>query len=157
MFKYKYTIATLLLLVLPALFILISKWNKEKIKSDNLLINNIKFSGEIVDLKVSGNHLFGIIRLKVDSTNTKMFLPSDVNMYPYRIKDSIAEIYHYVSHDLKKGIKVKVDSDKKIISFYDRDIFMYDLDMWIVTEKENIKFIRNNTIIGYDVSSVDLE
>ena len=82
MFKYKYTIATLLLLVLPALFILISKWSKEKIKSDNLLTNNIKFSGEIVDLKVSRNHLFGIIKLQVDNTNTKVFLPSDVNMYP---------------------------------------------------------------------------
>lgn len=147
MFKHKYTIVILLSLFLFTLFILINKWNKEKIKSDVLLTNNIKFSGEILDLKVSKNHLFGIIKLKVDNTNTKMFLPPDTNMYPYKIKDSIAEVYHYISNDLKKGIRVEVNSNDRIISFYNGETFMYDLDMWIITEKENIKFIKENTVI----------
>ena len=147
MFKYRYTPLVLLMFIVLTFLLFVKKWNKDKLESDTLLTNNIEFEGEIIDLKVSDNHLFGIIKLKVDNTNTKIFLSSDINIYPYRIKDSIAEVYNYISYDLRKGIRVKVNSNKRCVSFYNNNTFMYDLDMWIITEKENVDFIKNNTFI----------
>src|SRR5690554_946674 len=143
----KHRLIFLLLLILSGFFVLFIIWNSQKTNSDELLANNVEFSGKIVGLKVSNNHLFSIITIKIDSTTTKEFLPSGTQTYPYRIKDSVAEIYHYTSTYLQKGTRVKLNSNQKKIRFYNRNSFMYELDMWIITEKENIEFIKNNTSI----------
>lgn len=143
----KYRLLFLSLLILSGFFVLFIMWNSQKTNSDELLANNVEFSGKIVGLKVSNNHLFSIITIKIDSTNTQEFLSLDTTAFPYQIKDSVAEIYHYTSTYLQKGTRVKVNSNQKKIRFYNRNSFMYELDMWIITEKENIEFIKNNTSI----------
>ncbi len=59
--KYKYGIPIIILLVLNSV-IQNKKREKEK-KIYDLISNDVKFSGVVTDLKVSGNHDFGVISI----------------------------------------------------------------------------------------------
>lgn len=150
MFKYKTTKFILLILMLIISLLLIKFWNTEKLESEKMLSNNIKFEGVITKLNISKNHAFGIITLKILKANVKEFSPSIHNdIYPYAIRDSVAEIYHYVSPTLKIGMRVELDSEKKNIKFYDKDVFMYDSDIAIISEELDIKFVQDNSLIKW--------
>src|SRR5690554_4651776 len=99
----KYRITLILLLILSGVFALFVSWNNQKVTDDVLLTNDVEFSGKIIGLKVSNNHLFGIITVKIDSTNTQEFLSLGTTAFPYQIKDSMTKIYHYTSSYLQKG------------------------------------------------------
>lgn len=122
MIKHKYTIVVLIILV-PIFFVIQNnKWGKEKKISDRLIANGIKFSGIITDLKMSRNHEFGIIELRVIKSDTSKFLPSiNERMFPYAINDSIAEAYDSVTYVLKKGDSVEVDYNEKVIKFFHKN------------------------------------
>jgi hypothetical protein len=148
MFKYKATKFIILLSILIILPFFFKFWHGEDLKSKKLLSNNITFTGVITDLKISRNHAFGVITLKVVKANTKMFLPTiEKDIYPYAIKDSVAEIYHYISPELKKGMSVELDSDKKNINFFDKNTFIYNSDIAIISSDIDIKFVQKNSLI----------
>ncbi|MFP3507879.1 hypothetical protein, partial [Burkholderia sp. SIMBA_062] len=74
--------------------------------------NNVEFVGNIISFQKSSNHAFGIIRLKIIKKNIKNFDEIlDKGIYPYKIKDKIAELYCTVSVDRKVGETVKVVSN----------------------------------------------
>lgn len=106
--------------------------------------NGIFFTGTITDFTESNNHSFGIIKIKLTNSNKKCFVNSGV-IYPYQINDSVVEIYHTVSYRLHKGIKVKLDSNKQIISFFELNNLIYTSQITVITDENDIKFVKNNS------------
>lgn len=151
MFKYKST--PLVLLILISLFLIfiyfINKSSNIEVKnSEELMKNNIEFSGTITNLNISNNHAFGIMQLKIDKTNKTKFNPIvNDKLFPYAINDSIAEIYHFIPLELKKGYKAIIKSNTKTISFYDKDRFLFEWEISIVSSETDKKFVKENTIL----------
>lgn len=147
MFKYKYTpIIFIVFFIILAVVYFLS--GKEIEKNNNLLNNNVKFSGIITNLNVSRNHAFGILQVKIIETNNSLFKCSlGDRIYPYSIKASIAEIYHYIPLEIKEGYKVLLNSNNKTISFYNGNKFLYQSDISIITEETDIEFVKKHSII----------
>ena len=124
--------------------------SKEYDERDKLLDNGIVFSGTIVNTSVSLNGTFGIIKIKLDSSNVKEYAKfSDEYLFPYRIKDSIAEIYCYVP--LHQGITIgvttlKLESDKRFIKIFINDKKTIESDLFINTSERNLKYVKKHTI-----------
>lgn len=122
---------------------------KEEKKLDKLLDNGIVFSGKVIDTKISSNHCFGIAVIKVDSSNVKEYAKfSDEYLFPYRIKDSIAEIYTYVPAELEASYgktKVSLNSNKRLL-YYITEGKTIEGDLFINTSERNIKYVKKHTI-----------
>ena len=151
MFKYKSSpIVMAILLGFVAVFVIIvyQSSKKEILQNDKTIKNNIVFSGIITNLNVSGNHAFGILQLKIIETNNNSFNFNTQNyIFPYKIKDSIAEIYTHISiPEIEKGYKVVVNSNNKTITVFDGDKFLYEWDIYFVKENRDINFVKENTI-----------
>ncbi|RKS26192.1 hypothetical protein CLV94_1249 [Flavobacterium endophyticum] len=146
--KYKYSIVIIIVLLIIASIIQNKNSDKEK-KVSHLMSNNIKFSGIITDLKISKNHTFGVITLKINETNDKKFNPiiNEKYLFPYAIKDSVAEIYTTVSDILKRGDSVKVDSDNKEVVFSNKNGILYLGQIYITSVKRDIEFVKENSIL----------
>ena len=123
--------------------------SKESEKVDKLLNNGIIFSGIVIDTNVSSNGTFGIIRVKIDSSNVKEYSQlSDNYLFPYRIKDSIAEIYCTVpSYDeIEYGkTKVYINSDLRKLSF-DTGKLQFNSSLYINTDDTNLMYVKKHTI-----------
>lgn len=147
MFKYKYT--TIVFVVFFVIILIVYFLSGKVIeKNDNLLNNNVKFSGIITNLNVSRNHAFGILELKMIETNNNLFKSSlGDRIYPYAIKGSVAEIYHYIPLEIKEGYKVLLNSNNKTISFYDGNKFLYESDISIITEGTDVEFVKKHSIL----------
>jgi len=92
----------------------------QKRLSDKMMTNDVMLSGIVTDAKVSGNHAFGILRIKILKSNVRNFNPvSGKNLFPYNIRDKFGEIYHQVPYQLKVGTRAELDSNKRTVSFYD--------------------------------------
>ena len=151
MFKYKSTpIVLIILLSLFSIFIFFTYrfGAKETVKNNDLMKNNIVFSGIITNLNISNNHAFGIMTLKITETNNHLFKSSKGNeIYPYSINDSVAEVYHFIPLEIKKGYKAVVNSNDKIISIYDGNKFLYEWEISIVSSDIDIEFVKQHTIM----------
>ncbi|TDP58642.1 hypothetical protein [Flavobacterium dankookense] len=151
MFKYKSTPVILLILIslfFTFIYFVNKSSNVEVKKNKELMKNNIEFSGIITNINISNNHAFGIMQLKIDKTNKAKFNPiADDKLFPYAINDSIAEIYHFIPLELKKGYKAIIKSNSKIISFYDKDKFLFEWEISIISSETDKKFVKENTII----------
>lgn len=122
--------------------------SKEYDQRDKLLDNGIVFSGTIVNTSISSNGTFGIAVIKLDSSNVKEYANFSNNyLFPYRIKDSIAEIYCYLSDD-SKGNRIKVVSNNRKIYFYVNDkLISHDsTSLFINTSERNLKYVKKHTI-----------
>lgn len=150
MLKYNKSIVIIvfLCLIFFLFFVIVTVSKKEIAKNDTLIKNNIEFSGIITNLNISQNHAFGILRLKVLNTNKKIFKAISGNIvYPYAIENSIAEVYTQIPiPEIKKGYKVVVNSNKKTITFYEKDKFLYEWEISLIQEDLDIKYIEQNTI-----------
>ncbi|QNK62557.1 hypothetical protein H7F33_18790 [Pedobacter sp. PAMC26386] len=73
-----------------------------------------------MDTKISGNHSFGVLLLKVDSVEKGKFIDTLLKqgIYPYKIRGGMAEVYTCVPYNIQKGTKVVVDSDKKTVFYH---------------------------------------
>ena len=121
---------------------------KEIEKNDNLLNNNVKFSGIITNLNISRNHAFGILELKILDSNIYLFNFSKGNkIYPYSIKGTIAEIYHYIPLEIKVGYKVLLNSNNKTVSFFDGNKFLYQYNISVITEETDVEFVKKHSNI----------
>lgn len=149
MFKYKSTpIILLIFLVIFSIYIaFVINLGKTEVKNNSeLMKNNIQFTGIITNIKISGNHAFGILQLKIVETNNHSFssLLND-KLYPYAIKGDVAEIYHFIPLELKEGYKVVFNSNSETLKVYNHDKFLYEWEVSIVTEKTDINFVKENT------------
>lgn len=122
------------------------------LKEMKLLKNGVVFEGKILKIYTSNNHNFGLILVKITSSNKKTFkkrLPE--NIFPYQIKDSIAEIYTIIDFEenyINKHIKLISDKEK---------IYIIDQNKHIISSSgiriqdggDDAKFIKENTILDY--------
>ncbi|TPD65397.1 hypothetical protein [Flavobacterium microcysteis] len=156
--KYKYIIPIIIILLIVNSIIQDKNWEKEK-RIHDLISNDIKFSGVITDLKISRNHDFGVITIKIKETNRKEFNPilNAKYLFPYAIKDSVAEIYITVSSNLKKGDFVKVDSNNEEAIFSNASGIIYRGQILITSEETNIDFVKENSALTkqYLISILD--
>jgi hypothetical protein len=137
-------------LVFICMVIVIFKCNSKEVEElHKVLDNGIVFSGKVIDTKISSNHCFGIAVIKVDSSNVKEYAKfSDEYLFPYRIKDSIAEIYTYVPAELEASYgktKVSLNSNKRLL-YYITEGKTIEGDLFINTSERNIKYVKKHTI-----------
>ncbi len=148
MFKHKASplILFILLLLFSPFFYINFKANEEESKeNETLMSNNIEFEGIVTNTKVTGNHSFGIIELKLSKSNISEFnKKTKIGIYPYKIEGNVAEIYCTVSTERKKGDTVKVVSNEQTVYYnYEKSKEMGSL--YIVSDSYNIDFVKNNT------------
>jgi hypothetical protein len=137
-------------LVFICMVIVIFKCNSKEVEELNKVLDNgIVFSGKVIDTKISSNHCFGIAVIKVDSSNVKEYAKfSDEYLFPYRIKDSIAEIYTYVPAELEASYgktKVSLNSNKRLL-YYITEGKTIEGDLFINTSERNLKYVKKHTI-----------
>jgi hypothetical protein len=152
MFKHKSSpivLAILFIVICILVFIVYRSSCKELEKGNNLMKNNIEFSGIITNLNVSGNHAFGILQLKITETNRNLFKSSlGSEIYPYTIKDSVAEIYtHIALPEIEKGYKVVVNSNNQTITVYDGYKFLYEWEISMVIGETDMEFVKKYSIL----------
>ncbi|RBL93165.1 hypothetical protein [Chitinophaga flava] len=140
------------LIILTTIFIIFfCAWCRSIIRNDDkynsLFKNHIRFSGKIVSLNVSGNHAYGIIRIKVEKTNTNAFTDSIHSaVFPYKIKEGYAEFYGYVPVTTKTGYDILLDSDKRILEIYDHEKNISTSGVNVSFESDNIMFVNRHTM-----------
>jgi len=119
-------------------------------KTNKLLDNNIYFTGTLIYMKASNNHIYGLIRVKIDSSNVKNYYKqSDDYIFPYRIENDTAEIYCYVP--ILSGLtydktKVILDSNKRNVYFYENNKEIAAATLFINGSEIDKAFIKKNTI-----------
>lgn len=115
---------------------------------DQVMLNNLLLQGEVLEVKTSRNHSFGILLLKLDSVNTGKFVDTSLRegIYPYKVKDGKAEVYAGIPAGIQKGDKVVVDSDKKMAFYhYTKEDKHYKGDLGIVIDPSDIDYVKENT------------
>lgn len=122
---------------------------KEQTKiRDRVLLNKLRFQGEVLDVKTSGNHSFGILLLKLDYITIGEFSDTLLKngIYPYKMKDGKAELYAGISTGIQKGDKVIVDSDKKkAFYYYIKDNKHCEGDFGVITNPFDIDYVKKNS------------
>jgi hypothetical protein len=113
---------------------------------DKVLNNNVTFKGYVIDYRVSNNHRFGVIQLKLTESSVKIFNDSLQNgIYPYKIFGDIAEMYMTIGDlDYDDTIAVKLKS-QEIIYEATKDHPKYISELNVIKDSENIKFVKKKT------------
>jgi hypothetical protein len=137
-------------LLIAALLTSIFVWFKlsaiEHDKYAPLMLNQVRFSGQIVSLNPSRNHRFGIVGIKLQSTNSdKIAKTKDSILFPYRIEDHYAEVYCYVPYIARIGDSIKLDSDKRLLEVLRNDSVIDSARVDINFDRTNIDFVNRNT------------
>jgi hypothetical protein len=147
MYKESKIIFPVLIVIMAIIAFLAYKSGQKEIKRDEKLIRNgIVFSGIVEDYKISNNHCFGILKLKITESNRPFFeCKSKKIFYPYKIKDTIAEIYIHIC-DIQNGFKVKLNSNNKTVTVLKGNDILQELEIAMVHEDTDINFARKNTI-----------
>lgn len=112
------------------------------------MFNDLFFQGEVLEIKSSRNHSFGILLLKLDSVNTGKFIDTLLKegIYPYKVKGGKAEVYCGVPDGIQKGDRVVIDSGKKMAFYhYSNEAKTYKGDLSIVIDSEDIDYVKENT------------
>ena len=143
--KYIYILLISFLLII--IFWYKKSSEKEIQNSKNALSNNVIFKGKINYLKISENHAFGIIGLEITESNIKNFEKKlGKKIFPYKIRNSYAEIYATVNIERKNGEIVEVVSDSSTIYYNPQNTNELG-DLFLISDPINIKFIKENTKI----------
>ncbi len=119
------------------------KLNKEEEKK---LHNGVEFSGEVVSIRTSNNHSFGIIFLKLKKANLSNFSKANpTEEYPYRISGVDAELYTSIPDGISPGDIVSVNSNKATVTYYyKKQKERHEGFLSIIADPYNIKFIGEN-------------
>lgn len=135
----------LLLVFVFMVFYLVKDSDKHMKKMNKYLDNSIIFEGQVNRIQVSNNHAFGILELKIIQSNVKEFDQKPKNgIYPYKIRNGIAELYGTVSIERKAGDYVKVVSNEHIIYFNPQDSKEKG-SLYLLSDPNNIDFVKKNT------------
>lgn len=119
---------------------------KEYDENNKVLKNGIIFEGVVTDIKISRNHSFGVLTVNVFNSNVKEFSKKlKHGIYPYQIKGEQAEIYLPIFIERQIGDSVKLVSNKQII-YYKGEKSKDEGDVYIITEPEDIDFVKENTM-----------
>ncbi|GJN58630.1 hypothetical protein ELAN_21850 [Elizabethkingia anophelis] len=116
-------------------------------QSAEYLRNNVEFEGYVTGFEQSNNHAFGIIHLKLTKSNISEFNKIiDQGIYPYKIKDGMAELYTSIPEGLQKNDIYIINSNRHKYSFIDKtQKNTYISDLFIITDSFDIDFVKKNT------------
>jgi hypothetical protein len=119
---------------------------REDASQDKLLMNHVNLTGTITSYIKSNNHSFGIVKFKVIKSNEEEidFSKSEF-LFPYRIKKKYAEFYGYVPMEAKIGQTINLNSDERSVKFYENKIKLAEVTLTISTDKQNMKYVKENT------------
>lgn len=121
--------------------------SKEYHEKNKVLNNGVVFEGIVTDIKISRNHSFGILTVNVFNSNVKEFSKKlRQGIYPYKIRGKDAEIYLPIFIQRQIGDSIKLVSDKQII-YYKGEKSKDEGDVYIITEPEDIEFVKDNTML----------
>lgn len=115
---------------------------------DEVMFNDLLLQGEVIEIKTSRNHSFGILLLELDSVNTGRFVDTLLKegIYPYKVKARKAEVYVGIPAGIQKGDKVIVDSNKKMAFYhYIKEDKHYNGDIGVVIDPSDIDYVKENT------------
>lgn len=113
---------------------------------DDLFKNDIRFEGVITKIQVSNNHTFGILQIKLTKSDTTEYDPKlDGALFPYTIKDSIAEVYTYIV-EKKIGQRVVVNTNERIAEFFDGNTSIDKGDLFIWSDTWNLDYVKKHTV-----------
>lgn len=143
----------LYLLIVVIVFICLVSYcyhsGKERtIVRDEVMFNDLLLQGEVIEIKTSRNHSFGILLLELDSVNTGRFVDTLLKegIYPYKVKARKAEVYVGIPAGIQKGDKVIVDSNKKMAFYhYIKEDKHYNGDIGVVIDPSDIDYVKENT------------
>ncbi|MFL9834100.1 hypothetical protein [Chryseobacterium terrae] len=114
-------------------------------RRNKVLNNNIEFTGYVTDLRVSNNHAFGIIQLKLTESSVNIFNDSlQSGIYPYKILGDVAEVYTTISGDLDYNDTISVKS-KEIIYEQTESHPKYISGLNVIEDSGNIKYVKKKT------------
>ncbi len=136
-------------IVLVGMIIYLKKTGtQEYAKKNEVLDNDVNFSGHVIAVKQSNNHAFGIIILKIIQSNVNNFNDKLKNsIYPYRIQENIAELYTIIPDGIQEGDIVNLKSKEKNSHFYYvKTKQKSEGYIWVITEPLDIDFVKENTI-----------
>lgn len=121
---------------------------EEYAEKNKVLDNDVNFSGQVIGIKQSDNHAFGIISLQVTRSSVKDFNDKLENgIYPYRIQGNIAELYTIIPDGIQEGDIVNLKSKEKNSHFYYvKTKQKSEGYIWVITEPLDINFVKENTI-----------
>jgi len=145
----KYLRFIIIFIVFVGMIIYLKKTGKEEYTEKNkVLENNVNFSGQVIDIKQSNNHAFGIISLQITQSSVKEFNDKLKNgIYPYRIQGNIAELYTIIPDGIQEGDIVDLKSKEKNSHFYYvKTKQKSEGYIWVITEPLDIAFVKKNTI-----------
>jgi hypothetical protein len=115
-------------------------------ETDSILKNNVFIKGNVLSIKQSNNHDFGIILLDVDSANVKEFIDTLKNgFYPYRVEHGKAELYATISDGISIGDKVIINSnERKATYYYHKSNQRFEGFLNVITGF-NLEYVKENT------------
>lgn len=121
----------------------------DKEKQDKLLNNNVFIRGEVASIKTSHNHAFGIILLKLDSTNIRQFVDTlRTGIYPYKIKAGRAEVYTHVPDGILIGDKVTLTSNSKsLVYYYVKSKQRFEGTISVITYSDDVDYVKQNSVL----------
>jgi hypothetical protein len=114
--------------------------------------SGVYFKGEILSIKKSNNHSFGIYVIKIDSTNQiedNVMVDYSNETFPFFRKcKNLGEVYATVSVDDSVGFFISTDSSGTLIIVQRQDLKIVDsVRQWPVVESVNRRFIQENTLL----------
>lgn len=117
-------------------------------KRDKVLNNNVSFKGYVVDYRVSNNHRFGIIQLKLTESSVNIFNDSlQSGIYPYKILGDVAEVYTTISGDLDYYDTISVKSkSEEIIYEQTKSHPKYISELNVIEDSGDIKYVKKKTL-----------
>ncbi len=116
-------------------------------KRDNLLKNDLFLRGQVLNIKTSNNHAFGIILLVLDSCNVKRFSDT-TDTFPYKVTAGKAEVYTFIPDGLSIGDEVIVASNTKSATYYYTKTKRKSKgSIKIITNDGDIDYIKKSTML----------
>ncbi|WP_066440500.1 hypothetical protein [Chryseobacterium sp. CCH4-E10] len=143
----KYLRFIILFIVFIGMVIYVRKTGAREYGENNkVLKNGVTFEGVVTDIKISRNHSFGILTVNVLNSSVKEFSKKlNHGIYPYKIQGKQAEIYLPIFIERQIGDTIKLFSDKQVI-YYKSKKSQDEGEVYIITEPEDIEFVKENTI-----------
>jgi hypothetical protein len=143
----KYSRFVILFALFIGMVVLVNRYEKEELRKSNVLLtNNVEFEGHITGFDRSGNHDFGVIRIKVMKSNVQEFNRSQQDtFFPYRIKGNLAEIYCIADYTSNNGDSIRVVSNEQTIYFNPQNSKEQG-DLYLISEPLNLRYIQKHTV-----------
>lgn len=115
---------------------------------NNTMLNHFSIEGRVNKVSASNNRSFGIIQITIDSIYAGNYIdtPLKNGIYPYKVRNHIAEIYTEVPNDIQKGDRLSVKSDKMTVYYHLKaDNRSEQNDLWINIDPTNIEFVNEHS------------